>query len=201
MTQDQTAQQRATITAADPTSGTAPLREDQAIALARRALDADERRAPARRWVRPSLIGGFVATAAAAVVIGAAIASSVSNVPAQDPMTLEQVPGGIAAKCIAPDAGMLADFSDTLFRADVSGISGGIVTLLVTETLTGEAAPVVEVAQGDGMISDGGPLVFEEGATYLLATSDGVILSCGLSGVASPELEDLYSDAADLQGR
>jgi len=201
MTQDQSATQRAMISAADPASGIPPLRDDQTIALAQQAVDAGERRAPARRPVRRSLIAGVVAAAAAVVVVGAAIAIPLANVPAQDPLTIEQVPGGIMAKCVEPTAETLAEYSDMLFRADVSAITDGVVTLRVTETITGEPGSVVEVAQGDGAVSDGGPLVFEQGATYLLATNDGLILSCGLSGVASPQLEGLYDDAASLQGR
>lgn len=184
----------------DPAAAVRPLRADQTIALAERAADAGARRAPAPRSTRPVLLAGFAAAAAAIAVIGAAVAIPLSNLPAPDAVTLEQVPGGIAAKCMAPDAGMIAESAEAMFRADVRDIAGGIVTLEVTETLAGEVASVVEVAQGDGMISDGGPLVFESGATYLLATSDGVILSCGLSGIASPELEALYADAARLQG-
>lgn len=197
---DQAGEQRAMISAADPASATPPLRADQTIALAERAADAGARRAPVRRTPRPSLLVGFAAAAAAVAVIGAAVAIPLSNLPAPDAVTLEQVPGGVAAKCMAPDAGMIAESAEVLFRADVRDIAGGIVTLEVTETLAGEVASVVEVAQGDGMISDGGPLVFESGATYLLATSDAVILSCGLSGVASPELEALYVDAVRLRG-
>jgi hypothetical protein len=198
MTQDQARDLRATIAAADPAADTPSLRGDQSIALAQQAVAAAETTPSLRSPRRPLMTGILAASAVAIVAIVAAIAIPLSNTPAPEPMTLEQVPGGTSAKCIAPDAAMLAQSSDMMFRADVSGISDGVVTLDVTEALVGEPGSVVQVAQGDGMISDGGPLVFEDGATYLLAASDGVILSCGLSGIASPELESIYAEAADL---
>jgi hypothetical protein len=198
MTQDQTRDLRATIAAADPAADTPGLRADQTIALTQQAVAAAQMTPLHRSPRRPLMTGILAGSAVAIVAIVAAIAIPLSNTPAPEPMTLEQVPGGTSAKCIAPDAAMLAQSSDMMFRADVSGISDGIVTLDVTAALVGDPGSVVEVAQGDGLISDGGPLVFEDGATYLLATSDGVILSCGLSGIASPELESIYAEAADL---
>jgi hypothetical protein len=198
MTKDQTPDLRATIAAADPAADTPALRADQSIALAQQAVD-DAETMPTRRSPRRARMAGILA--GSAVVVGAivaAVAIPLSNPPAPEPMTLQQVPGGTSAKCIAPDAAMLAQTSDMMFRADVSAITDGVVRLDVTETLVGEPGSVVEVTQGDGLISDGGPLVFEDGATYLLATSDGVILSCGLSGIDSPELESIYAEAAEL---
>ncbi|WP_439592743.1 hypothetical protein [Microbacterium sp.] len=187
---------RATISAADPAIGRPPLRADQTIALAQRAMDADAQPL-ARPRTRRTMFAGLAA-AAAVVVAGAVVALTVTTGPAPAPVALEQVPGGIAAKCIAPEAPALADLADTLLRADVTGISDGIVSLTVTDTLSGEPVGAIEVAQGDGLVSDGGPLVFDPQGTYLLAIQDGVILSCGLSGPATAQLESLYADAARL---
>lgn len=202
MNDENTTVQRAMIAAADPVAELPALRHDQVVTLARAASDTDASAsaAPARRPSRRAAFAAGLAVAAVVIVAGAAIVIPLTTAPPAQPLVLGQVPGGISAKCMAPDAAMLAEFADTMFRADVEGIASGTVTLHVTEQFAGEPASVIEVAQGDGMISDGGPLVFEDEGSYLLASSDGVILSCGLSGPASPELEVLYEQAAALKG-
>ena len=84
---------------------------------------------------------------------------------------------------------------DLAFEAQVASIAGDSVTLHVIDRFVGEVAETVVTTQGDGKISDGGPLVYEPGATYLIASVDGRVLSCGQSAVETPELRALY-DAA-----
>ena len=74
-----------------------------------------------------------------------------------------------------------------LFRS-----AGDTVTLAVTDRFRGDVGDTVVTTQGDGAISDGGPLVYEAGRTYLIASADGTVLSCGLSGIASDELAAVY---------
>jgi hypothetical protein len=85
--------------------------------------------------------------------------------------------------------------SDIAFRAEVTGIEGGVVSLRVTERFAGEVGDIVQVDQGDDEPIDGAPLVFVDGATYLVSTEGTTIGSCGESGIVSPELEAIY-DAA-----
>jgi hypothetical protein len=202
MNNENTPADRRLIQSADPVAELNTLRSDQVVARSRAAMDAgDQTPATSRRRprVRRPVLAGILA-GAAAVAIGAAVALPLLTAPAPAPLALQQVPGGIAAKCMEPQAQTLADNADVMFRADVRAIDGDTVTLDVTDTLAGAPASVLEVPQGDGMVSDGGPLVFETGETYLLAADQGTILSCGYSGVSSPWLESLYADAAALAG-
>jgi hypothetical protein len=203
MNNENTPADRRLIHSADPVAELNALRSDQVVARARTAMDAGAPTpipgpGPRLRVRRPVLAG--ILAGAAAVAIGAAVALPLLTAPAPAPLALQQVPGGIAAKCMEPQAQTLADNADVMFRADVRAIDGGTVTLDVTDTLAGAPASVLELPQGDGMVSDGGALVFEAGQTYLLAADGGTILSCGYSGVSSPWLEALYADAAALAG-
>ena len=103
--------------------------------------------------------------------------------------------GGPAAMCaqVTPEAVAAAG---TSFRADVRSIADGTVTLSVDERFAGEVGDTVTVTQGDGAGIDGEPIVFVEGESYLLsANADGVIVTCGVSGVADEGLTAVY-DAA-----
>jgi hypothetical protein len=84
----------------------------------------------------------------------------------------------------------------TSFRADVRSIADGTVTLSVSERFAGEVGDTVTVTQGVGAGIDGEPIVFVDGESYLLsATTDGVIITCGVSGIADEGLTAVY-DAA-----
>lgn len=146
--------------------------------------------APARRGLRTWLIVGtatLAAGAAAAVVLPSLLAPpsvTVLQMSASDPMSmcLEITPDVVAA-------------ADLAFRADVTGIEGGVVTLTVTERFAGDVGDIVRVEQGGDVPIDGAPIKFVDGATYLVATDGTTIGSCGESGIVSPELEAIY-DAA-----
>ncbi|MCM6761877.1 hypothetical protein NB037_05530, partial [Rathayibacter sp. ZW T2_19] len=118
--------------------------------------------------------------------------------PGSAPTRLEQAPAGsgLSAMCAVVTAEAIAD-SDTAFRAEATGIDGDVVTLTVLDALHGEVGETVTAPQGGGTAIDGEPLRFDEGSTYLLATRDGVISTCGLSGEDSPELAELYAEAFD----
>lgn len=142
-------------------------------------------RAPRTRLL---VIAGGVATAAIAAF------AITTSIPAPAPTHLDGGVSGVALKCAAPTVESYADV-DLAFEATVTSIEGDTVTLHVTDRFTGTVTDTVVTTQGDGSISDGGPLVYQEGETYLIASVDGTVLSCGQSGVESPELSDLY-DAA-----
>jgi hypothetical protein len=133
------------------------------------------------------IAGGVAATAIAAFAI-------TTSLPASAPTHLNGGISGIAVKCAAPTVESYADV-DLAFEATVASIDGDTVTLHVTDRFTGTVTDTVVTTQGDGAISDGGPLVYQAGETYLIAAIDGTVLSCAQSGVESPELRELY-DAA-----
>lgn len=194
MTDPDAQELRRLIRAADPASSLAPLRDDQLARLAEDAMTQKPATTTARR--RAPLFAGLGALAGG--LAAAAVALTLALGPGSAPTRLDQPPAGsgLSAMCAVVTAEAIAD-SDTAFRAEATGIDGDVVTLSVLDVLHGEVGDTVTAPQGGGTAIDGEPLQFAEGATYLLATRDGVISTCGLSGEDSPELEALYSEAFD----
>lgn len=141
---------------------------------------------------RPWLFGGLGVLGAAAA---AAVAVPLALGPASSVTVLEQpAAGGPAAMCAVLTPEFVAE-ADSAFRAEVTGIDGGTVTLHVLDRFAGEVGDTIEVPQGTSAGVDGEPITFEASTTYLLATRDGMILTCGTSGVDSPELDAIYTRA------
>ncbi|MFB2598199.1 hypothetical protein ACEXQE_10435 [Herbiconiux sp. P17] len=157
------------------------------------AREGDRR--PRRRvgWVIAS-----VGAAAVLAIVGVTLALQ-SGAGSPQVTELAAGPGNgaeIAMKCaeITPD--LLAGYADVAFEATATNIADdGTVTLTVTDRYAGEITDVVEVPQGDDVLLNGMPLHYEQGSSYLIAASEGSILSCGQSGPATPELEQLYAAA------
>lgn len=144
-----------------------------------------------RRGVLVGALGaGAAAVAAVAFAVPAIIGTSVAATALTQPGA-----GGPAAMCaqVTPEAVAAAG---TSFRADVRSIADGTVTLSVTERFDGEVGDTVTVTQGVGAGIDGEPIIFVDGESYLLSASpDGVIITCGVSGIADAGLTAVY-DAA-----
>jgi hypothetical protein len=196
---------------ADPARSLPPLDTDRIARLKETTMSraADERtpetssagapRHPRRRLV---WVLGSVAAAAVLAVAGIAVAVQLSSGSGSGSPQVTELAAGpgngepIAMKCAEITPEMLADDADVAFAATATTISDdGTVTLTVTDRYAGEVTDVVEVPQGDDVLLDGMPLHYEEGGDYLIAASDGVILTCGQSGPATPELEQLYAAA------
>jgi hypothetical protein len=202
---------RARLRDADPAADLAPLSPDRVTRLLEDSMIAElstapPRPRPARRWALAA--AGLVLVAAAVTGTGAVLRSSdgpgpgPGSVPGPAPVSPAVVrvariviPGDTAAKCMPPDARMLARVS-LAFAGTVERITGGTAVLRVTRLYAGPPTDVVEVAQSDGT-SEAliGATVFEPGGQYLVAAADGQALVCGYSGRATPELQALY-DAA-----
>lgn len=186
---------RRLIARADPAASLGALRDDQLARLTEDAMtrtDTPATPATPRRSRRGLLIGGL---AAAAAVVAVAIAVPVLTAPAAPPTVLALQPTDPMAMCAVVTAEAIDEFAEIAFRADVTGIEDGIVTLTVTERFRGEVSDTVEIVQGTDTALDGGPIVFDDGAVYLISAADGAVLTCGISGVADPALEALYADA------
>jgi hypothetical protein len=189
---------RGLIRRVDPAAALAPVSADRLTRLTEDAMTTEPTTRPAvdpaprsRPGLRTWLIAGagtLAAGAAAALVLPTLLAPptvttlQLSNTDPLTTMCLEITPDVVAA-------------SDIAFRAEVTGIEGGVVSLRVTERFAGEVGDIVQVDQGDDEPIDGAPLVFVDGATYLVSTEGTTIGSCGESGIVSPELEAIY-DAA-----
>lgn len=185
---------RQLIRRADPSASLAPLRGDQHTRLVEDTMTRTDTappspgvRIPRRAW---ALGGGIVAAAAAAAfVLPAALT------PPAPATRLELAPdGGAMASCAEITPEVIAQ-ADDAFRATVTSIEGGVVTLTVAERFAGDIGDTVEVAQGEDSAIDGAPIVFEDDTSYLIAATDGVVATCGVSGEDSPELDTLYRDA------
>lgn len=149
---------------------------------------------PGRVNRRGLLVGALGAGAAAIAAVAFAIPAIIGTSVAATALT-QPAAGGPAAMCaqVTPEAVAAAG---TSFRADVRSITDGTVTLSVTERFAGEVGDTVTVTQGVGAGIDGEPIVFVDGESYLLsASADGVIITCGVSGVADAGLTAVY-DAA-----
>lgn len=184
---------RSRLRRADPAASLPPLSPDRFERLMKDTTMAETTTQTTTRpdGIRTRFAFGAVGGLAAAAIATFAI---VASMPATAPTVLEAAPGGIAMKCATVTVESFADV-DLAFEAQVASIAGDTVTLHVTDRFAGEVADTVVTTQGDGQISDGGPLVYESGATYLIASVDGRVLSCGQSGVENPELRSIY-DAA-----
>ena len=176
-----------TLRDADPASSLSPLSPDRFERL-RVAAMTETTTTPAPR-TRARLTWA-IAGGIAALAIGA---FAVQSLTATTPPTEYTAGGveGIAAKCVEVTPASF-DRVDVAFKATATSIEGDTVTLTVTNRYTGEVTDTVTTTQGDGQISDGGPLVYEEGSTYLIAVADDTILSCGISSASTDYLEGIY---------
>ncbi|MFI1993618.1 hypothetical protein [Actinoplanes sp. NPDC020271] len=207
---------RTTLRRADPAASLPPLppaRVDHLLeqTMATPFADASTRPATPSRRSRPALL----AAAAAVVLVAAGVIGWLTLRPASGPSTTAAPPpaaatpasaapvvtrltaAGIAAKCVEPKAGVLTSRADLAFAATVRDITGETVTLQVTKLYKGGPVDLIEVPQAPGA-SEGlmGSGSFEAGKKYLVAASQGSVITCGYSGEADAEgLQALY-DAA-----
>lgn len=184
---------RRMIRRADPSASLAPLRGDELTRLTEDTMTRTDpapvgARTPRRGWI---LAGGGILVAAAA---GAFLLPMAFTSPAA-PARLDLAPGGGPTAMCAQVTPEVIGQAEDAFRATVTSIEGGVVTLRVDERFTGDIGDTVEVAQGEDTAIDGAPLVFTDGTAYLIAATDGVVATCGVSDVDSPELEALYQEA------
>lgn len=151
------------------------------------ASTAETQSRPVRRWPRFVLAGAAaVALAGVGVVaLGGGDDSSPSSVQyslaASDPMAMclvvsEQVPapGTVAFKGVVSEVG---EATVTLDVADWFGEDGADQVVL---SLADAGSPALDGVE------------FVDGGEYLVAVTDGVVQTCGMSGPVSPELEALY---------
>ncbi|GAA0813433.1 hypothetical protein [Spirilliplanes yamanashiensis] len=188
---------RARLRRADPAGTLPPLGPGPTQRLLENAMTIAPERPAARR--RPWLAGA-AAAAVVAVIAGVGLARSDDPGPgtvAAPPPTVTRVVdrSGGTEKCLPPRAERLAE-AGLAFEGTVRSVDGDVVTLVPARFLTGPATDLVEVEQADES-SEAlvGATRFEVGETYLVAVVDGTVLICGYSGLATPELRQLYDEA------
>jgi hypothetical protein len=188
------------LRAADPVPSAVPVdsaRSPRARTLMERAMTdtqttLDRPQAPrSRRWV-------FAAAAAVAAVVGVGVAVTAGDGGDGAPTTLALTAGAddALASCLAITPDILRDASEVAFAGTVVEIDGAAVTLSVDRSYKGaEVDQVVVTAPPESNVALLGGVTFEDGGHYLISANGGVVGSCGLSDVASPQLEALYEDA------
>lgn len=167
-----------------------------------------------RRW-GTALLGA--AAVAALAVAGAAIggvfdrgddAPAVADLPVDDgePAPAEPVVYELSAgdadpammSCLQIDASIIAQ-SQVAFRGVVDRIDAGegveTVTLAVDRWYAGGDADVVTIDAPLGLEALIGSIDFVVGEPYLISAWDGVVSYCGMSGAATPELQQMYDQA------
>ncbi len=190
-------QLRQALAAADPLRS-APLdvvTSPRALELLETTMDTQTR---PPLWRRTSLV-----VAAAALVllggVGAVLADrSGTDTPVPRPTTtvaLTVQSGLSSASCLPFDVTILRDMPVAL-RGTVVDVQPDRVTLDVDRWYKGGDAGRVTVATPDPNSSvslDG--VTFEQGRSFLLTATEGVVNGCGFSGPVSPELEQSYDQA------
>lgn len=157
---------------------------------------------PRRRW---SLAALATAAVGALAVAGAAIGGvfdggepNLADQPTVEEPTVLELSGGdvdpMMMSCLPVDAAIVAQ-SPIAFRGVVDAVEDDMVTLTVDEWYRGADADVVTITAPLGMEALIGGIAFEPGQTYLVSAYDGVVSYCGLSGPATPELQQLYDQA------
>ena len=98
-------------------------------------------------------------------------------------------------RCAVPSAALVATQS-VAFQGTVTAITDGVVTLSPSSVFAGKVAPSVDVtATAADLRALIGAAKFEVGGSYLVSATDGRVSVCGLSGPATPRLQQLYSEA------
>jgi hypothetical protein len=200
---DENADIRRVIRRADPAATLAPVSADRLTRLTENALTTelsttDSTARPAASPPKRSgfALRGLVVAGAGVLAAGAAAALVLPGLVTPPTVTVLALDAGdqLTTICLENTPETVAT-SELAFRAEVTGIDGGTVSLRVLERIKGDVGDVVQVEQGDAEPIDGAPIVFIDGETYLIASDGSTIGSCSASGIVSPELEALF-DAA-----
>ncbi|MEI5671804.1 MULTISPECIES: hypothetical protein [unclassified Nocardioides] len=206
---------RARLRAADPAASLGPADPERVARLLEDTMSHDtETQVPERRTgTRGRNPLTWLVAAAAVLVIGGVGIFTLTGSPDDDsaPPVAEngtgssdgaepvivslRAPTGASGRCMVPNAEVLAQ-QQVAFAGTVDEISDGTVVLTPTTTYAGDEADRVEVVQpSEEMTQLIGAVDFQVGETYLVSATDGQVTVCGFSGPATPELEQLYTDA------
>ena len=152
--------------------------------------DAGSAVGPARRWPK-FVLGG---AAAAALIGGAAMFAVTDDDGGSSASSVELSLGAFdpMSSCL-PVADQVPLPGAVAFRGTVIAIGDGTVTLDVAEWYGAGGADEVVLALADVASPALDGVEFVDGAEYLVAASDGAVQTCGMSGLASPELAALYA--------
>ena len=191
---------------ADPAAAGAPVRpaDGPDAGILRRTIMDDEiltsdgtrsRPAPVPLWRRPIVLGAVGAAAAAAVVITVVAVTGGDDDPiASGPTLTYELAGGsgtIAGMCM-PVADIEPISGADAFAGTVVSVDDEFVVLDVDRWYAGggDAARIQLRGADQSVALDG--VDFVVGEDYLVTAAQSVVQVCGVSGPATPELEQLY---------
>lgn len=146
-------------------------------------------------WRRPVVLGALGAAAAAAVVI-TVVAVTSDEAPAPEAATTVTYElggaGAILSSCV-PFADLEPIDGAAALAGTVISIDADLIVLEVDRWFTdGDADRVALRGTPDTVSLDG--VEFVVGEDYFVTAADGVVQPCGISGPASPELEQRYDE-------
>ncbi len=145
-----------------------------------------------RRWLA---LGGVGVAAAAAIAFVVSNGSS----PATTATELGLTPTDpLMAICLAFEPSQLEGvevaFGGTVTEITGDQASGSTIRLEIDRWFRGGDTDVVDVIVPAGFTAALDGVDFVVGTRYLVTAVDGVVTSCGLSGPATPEFEQVFSD-------
>lgn len=159
--------------------------------------------APSRSDVSPAPRGRrrWFALGGAGVVAAAAIAFIASNgaSPTVTATELGLAPiDPVMSMCMAFEPSQLAGvevaFGGTVTEITGDQASGSTIRLEVDRWFRGGDSDVVDLTVPAGFTAALDGVDFVVGTRYLVTAVDGVVTSCGLSGPATPEFEQIFTD-------
>jgi len=144
-------------------------------------------------WRRPVVLGVLGAAAAAAVVITVvAVTSDDASAPtAATTVTYDLGGSGTVMGSCVPFADLEPIAGAAALAGTVVSIDGDLVVLDVDRWYAGGDADQVALRGTPETVSLDG-VEFVVGEDYFVTAADGVVQPCGMSGPASPELEQAY---------
>ena len=143
-----------------------------------------------RRWVAVAAVVG----AAAAIAIGVAVVSNDSTGSETVAATYDLQASDPMAICLALTDAPPPPSGATSFGGTVTEVAADRVVVDVDRTFAGDKVDVATLSAGPDVTAvalDG--VEFVPGQRYLVTVVDGRVQTCGVSGLASPELEAIYA--------
>jgi hypothetical protein len=169
-----------------------PIGSDRARALMEDIMSTTITKEPQVKPKRPRFLA--LAAAAASLAVVSALALFGGLAASSEPLQLTATPGDPMAMCLAFDVATLRGMSPA-FGGTVTAVTGDVATLEVNRWYAGGDAETVQIQFTPGMEALIGTPSFEVGQQYLITATDGVVNSCGYSGLATPEYEAAWAEA------
>ena len=144
-------------------------------------------------WRQPlvlSAVGGAAAAAVVITIVAVNAGDTSETLAAPTTVSYDLAASGILQSCLPVADIQPIPGSDALAGTVVS-VEGGMVVLAVDRWYAGGNADRVQLEGADESVALDG-VEFVVGEDYLVTAADGAVQICGVSGPATPELEQRY---------